>query len=117
MTDFQPAPLDVAAALVLEQAVRDLRAGVLQTIKFGCEDDSAVRITFEAGAGPVAVAAAERAAKVAAATERQAPAALRGPRPPGLGDVCPKCGSPEVRDAGGLDWICVGCQHSWAPFS
>jgi iron(III) transport system ATP-binding protein len=26
---------------------------------------------------------------------------------------CPKCGSPEVKDAGGLDRICIQCQSTW----
>lgn len=116
-------PGDVEAIALLKQTIAGIESEELSVVGLSFDDTKRWTLKVKCGPGDKAlarVAAAEREGAIADAGH----AVPNGPRLPGAfreprgDDVCPSCHVVgRLRHAGGVDWLCIGCQHSFAPFA
>ena len=106
---------DDAALALLRRVVAGIENGDLTVERIASKDAEQLDVRVVCVAGPRAI----RAALAARAAESDAArASTEEPRPPGPADVCPKCKKAgTLRDAGDLDWLCIACNASFAPFA
>lgn len=86
---------DRAVEAIMAQLLDELRAGHITVVEHALKNETALVISVAfAASGPRAVVS----------DPQQAPK-----------ESCPSCGGSEVTTAGGMDRLCIGCQHVWRP--
>jgi hypothetical protein len=116
---------DEQAIVALRRFADDIESGMLSATKVVVGDDLRYEIRVLCCLG-------ERAEKLLAVAEGEGPpspappaadtppsseGAVRRYRPPQIGsDECPKCKAKNLTEAGDLAWLCLSCQHEWAPY-
>lgn len=127
MTDTKLTLADELAIKALRHFADEIERGMLSATRTDVHDDVRYEVRVQCCLG-------QRAEKLLAVEEREAElnppdpstvelkpsgaAAFAAYRDPVPADRCPHCRKREgqLRPAGDLEWLCLSCQHQWAPF-